>query len=155
MDDKLRTDEIRKYIESSVLCWLATCSENYPSVSPKEIFALYDDNTIIIANIASPNSVKNIKRNRNVCVSFLDIFAQRGIQVYGQATILNQDSHDYTNKKKILQDLAGNAFTIASVIEIAIMSSKPILAPSYQFNATITEDEMIKNALATYDVTKR
>lgn len=55
--------EIIKYINQSVLCWLATSSsENIPNVSPKEIFTHYE-NDIIVANIASPQTVKNIKEN--------------------------------------------------------------------------------------------
>ena len=154
MSNKLLNNDVKKYINSSVLCWLATSAENQPSVSPKEIFTIYDDSTILIANIASPNSIKNIKQNENVCASFLDIFAQRGVQVYGVATVLDNTSLDYVDKKKILQDLAGDAFTVASVIEVSVKNTKPILAPSYQFNKNITKDEMIKNALASYGVKK-
>ena len=50
------TTEIKGYIDSSVLCWLATASTNgMPNVSPKEIFTYYDSNSIIVANIASPH----------------------------------------------------------------------------------------------------
>lgn len=55
------TDEVKEYIEKSVLCWLATCNnEGIPNVSPKEMFTYFDSNTLLIANIISPNSVENI-----------------------------------------------------------------------------------------------
>ena len=61
------TSEIKNYIDKSVLCWLATASiEGVPNVSPKEIFIYYGSNAIIIANIVSPQTLKNIKKNRNV-----------------------------------------------------------------------------------------
>jgi len=57
--------EIKEAIDSSVLCWLATSSkENIPNVSPKEIYTHYKDEFIIVANIASPQTVKNIKENK-------------------------------------------------------------------------------------------
>ena len=60
----------------SVLCWLATAdAQGQPNVSPKEIFAIYDSANMLIANIASPTSVRNIESNPRVCVSFIDIFA--------------------------------------------------------------------------------
>ena len=72
------TKEIRDHIDKSVLCWLATVSvENTPDVSPKEIFTYYGDNHIIIANIASPQTVLNIKQNENVCEFYSYIGAKR------------------------------------------------------------------------------
>ncbi|MFK5037181.1 pyridoxamine 5'-phosphate oxidase family protein, partial [Klebsiella pneumoniae] len=69
------TEEVKNYIDKSVLCWLATSNrQNEPNVSPKEIFTYKDDKTLLIANIASPNSIANINENPNVCVSFVDIF---------------------------------------------------------------------------------
>ena len=71
--------EIKNYIERSVLCWLATAdAAGVPNVSPKEIFVPFGDDHLLIANIASPESVKNIRGNPHVCVSFVDVFVQKG-----------------------------------------------------------------------------
>ena len=44
------TTEIKKAIDQSVLCWLATVSkEGIPNVSPKEVFNYFEDNSIIVA----------------------------------------------------------------------------------------------------------
>jgi uncharacterized protein len=69
-------DIMQLHIDKVVLCWLATVNAHgAPNVSPKEIFALYDTQTFIIADIRSPNSVRNIIQNPKVCISFIDIFA--------------------------------------------------------------------------------
>ena len=61
--------EVIKYIEQSVLCWLATSDrDNFPNVSPKEMFTHFEENKLLIANIASPNSIANINVNNKVCV---------------------------------------------------------------------------------------
>lgn len=58
------SDEVKKSIEESILCWLATAdSKGMPNVSPKEVFLPYGKEEIIIANIASPKSVKNIAKS--------------------------------------------------------------------------------------------
>ncbi|MEM9340136.1 MAG: pyridoxamine 5'-phosphate oxidase family protein, partial [Bacteroidota bacterium] len=85
--------EVKKSIEESVLCWLATSTPSgEPNVSPKEVFSPYGDHHIIVANIASPNTVKNILSNANVCISFIDIFVQKGFQIKGKARIVKEDS---------------------------------------------------------------
>lgn len=71
------TAEIKDSLNTSVLCWLATSSaENIPNVSPKEIFSYFENDSIIVANIASPQTLRNIKQNKNVCISFIDILKQ-------------------------------------------------------------------------------
>ncbi|WCO02959.1 pyridoxamine 5'-phosphate oxidase family protein [Psychroserpens ponticola] len=55
---------IKNYIDKSNLSCLDTASiDNIPNVSPKEIFDYYEPDAIIIAIIASPQTVLNIKQN--------------------------------------------------------------------------------------------
>ncbi|CAN0601826.1 unnamed protein product, partial [Ectocarpus sp. 12 AP-2014] len=60
------TDHIKDSMNESVLCWLATASiDLVPNVSPKEIFSFFKYDVVIVANIASPQTVKNIRQNKN------------------------------------------------------------------------------------------
>jgi hypothetical protein len=45
----------------------------YQMFHPKKFFKYYESVKIIVAIIASPQTVRNIKRNENVCVSFVDV----------------------------------------------------------------------------------
>ncbi|MDB3892448.1 pyridoxamine 5'-phosphate oxidase family protein [Alphaproteobacteria bacterium] len=162
--------DVKDYIDRSVLCWLATVDGDQPSVSPKEIFTYYGDDTIIIANIASPQSMKNISHNNKICVSFVDVFSQRGFQVYGVAQkspllsdmelapdmelASNMDPAPDMDKDKlaILQKIAGELFPVKSFIDIKVTKVKPILAPSYRMFENVKEEDMIENAMKTYGV---
>jgi predicted pyridoxine 5'-phosphate oxidase superfamily flavin-nucleotide-binding protein len=147
------TDKVKKLIEESILCWLATADEKgMPSVSPKEIFCAYKNQEIIIANIASPNSVKNIRHNPNVCVSFVHVFKQKGFKIYGIATYLNKADKEYQERCALLQEMAGDKYLIQGVIKILVSSVKPILAPSYMLFPETTEKEQIENAKKTYGI---
>ncbi|WP_430472686.1 pyridoxamine 5'-phosphate oxidase family protein [Thalassospira lucentensis] len=145
-------DDIRDYADRSVLCWLATTSEDGPSVSPKEIFACFGEDRIVIANIASPNSVKNIGDEPRVCVSFVDVFSQKGWQLYGDAVLLRAGDDGFEDRKAILQELAGDAFRVATLWDVTITKAKEIIAPSYRFNPDVKEADMRKSAMQTYDV---
>jgi predicted pyridoxine 5'-phosphate oxidase superfamily flavin-nucleotide-binding protein len=48
-------------------------SQGEPNVSPKELFFVLDTETLLIANIASPQSLKNILQNSKVCVSGVNV----------------------------------------------------------------------------------
>lgn len=147
------TDEIRAYIDKSVLCWLATANgQNEPNVSPKEMFTLYDEKTLLVANIASPNTTQNIEINSNVCVSFLDIFVQKGFKLKGVAKIINKADIDYDKKLKVLTNLFTDKFPIKSIIEIDLKTVDKIVAPSYYLHPETTEESQIESAMMTYKV---
>lgn len=147
------TKEIKDYMDKSVLCWLATSStDNIPNVSPKEIFHWYEENTIIVANIASPQTVKNIKHNDKVCISFMDILVQKGYQLKGTARIITKKDSDFLKMKKTLTKLTGGKFPFSSVTLITPEQCKPIIAPRYLLYPDTTEEEQIKSARQSYGI---
>jgi len=147
------TTEIKECINKSVLCWLATAStENAPNVSPKEIFNYYRTDKIIVANIASPQTVRNIKQNENVCVSFIEILVQKGFQVKGKAKIIGKTDLEFEAMKEILTKMTSGHFPFSTITEITIEKAKPIIAPKYLLYPETTEKEQIKSAKKIYGV---
>ena len=145
------TKEIKAAIDDSVLCWLATSSaDNMPNVSPKEIFCYFEDDTIIVANIASPQTVKNIRANKNVCISFIDILKQKGFQLKGAAEIIEKSATDFSKMEKMLLHLTEGKFPFATITKITITSSKPIIAPKYLLYPNTTEEQQIESAKKSY-----
>ena len=145
--------EIKKYIDQSVLCWLATSSaDNTPNVSPKEVFTDFGDKYIIIANIASPNSVKNIKTNNKACVSFIDVFVQKGFQIKGTAEIINKKDQEFVAMEGKLLEITGGKFPFSTITKIEIDTAKPIIAPQYILYPDTTEQQQIESAKRAYKV---
>lgn len=88
--------QVTELANRSVLCWLATVdATGQPNVSPKEIFAVFDSEHLVIANIASPGSARNIESQALVCVSFIDIFVQKGFKVAGVARNVGAGEPDF------------------------------------------------------------
>lgn len=146
-------EEIKAYIDRSVLCWLATASaEGIPNVSPKEIFSFYGAEQIIIANIASPQSMRNIRENNQVCLSFIDILVQKGFQLKGKAEIVKKTEPEFHEMEKVLLKMTGGKFPFSSIISITIKEVKPILAPKYILYPETTEEEQIASAKKAYGI---
>ncbi|XLS28592.1 pyridoxamine 5'-phosphate oxidase family protein [Flavobacteriaceae bacterium M23B6Z8] len=147
------TDEVKRSIDASVLCWLATVDyDGIPNVSPKEVFTYEDDETLLIGNIASPGSVKNIRKNPRVCVSFINIFIQKGFKLKGKASIITKKHRDFKVKEAMLHPIAGDEFPMASIILIKINNVQPIVAPRYHLFPGTTEARQIASAMAVYQV---
>ena len=143
--------EIKQSIERSVLCWLATVSEDgMPNVSPKEIFTDFGEDQIIIANIASPKSVRNIRQQSKVSISFIDILVQKGYQLKGNASIIDRSDTHYADMEAVLLKMTGGHFPFATITLIKIESAKPIIAPRYLLYPKTTKAEQINSARKIY-----
>lgn len=146
--------EVQHSATRSVLCWLATVSaDGQPNVSPKEVFAVFDTNHVVIANIASPTSVRNIQVNPLVCVSFIDVFVQKGFKVFGAARSVRKTAPEFATWSGPLLAKAGPRFPIHSVIVVEARAVERILAPSYRlYAAETTEQSQVASAMRTYGV---
>ncbi|WP_431685699.1 pyridoxamine 5'-phosphate oxidase family protein [Hahella sp. NBU794] len=145
--------DIQEYANKSVLCWLATSSlEGEPNVSPKEIFLALNPTTLLIANIASPISERNIRANPRVCVSYIDVFEQRGCKIKGDARVIEPAAPEWNDYLDQLKTLAGDNFPIKSIFEISISKSTNILAPSYLLFPEINVKQQVESAMKTYGV---
>ncbi len=149
----MMNDVVLQYVSKSVLCWLATIDENgFPNVSPKEIFCSSGTHLLLIANIASPGSMKNILAHPEVCVSFVDVFSQKGFKIKGTATVTRLGDAAYATFSPPLLDLAGQRFPFSSIFVIDVQSVEQIISPSYRLFPDTQESAQIASAMRTYGV---
>ena len=146
-------DDVLEYISRSVLCWLATVDgDGAPNVSPKEVFTAFGRQTVLVANIASPNTVRNIQANARVCLSFVDVFVEKGYKLKGVAEVVRRSDGGYAELKAPLVQITGGVFPIHSIIAIEVTAVEPVVAPSYRLIPGITEASQIAGAMKTYGV---
>lgn len=155
--DEMMDELVQKSIQSSVLCWLATVdASGQPHVSPKEVFAVVDAQHVVIAHIASPHTVRNIASNPKVCLSFVDVFVQKGFKLQGHARMVASGDADYSALAAPLLAMVGGKFKIPAVIVVQVQAVDPILAPSYRFYPQdTTEQNQIDAAMRRYGVRPR
>ena len=110
----------------------------------------FEDDVIIVANIASPQTVKNIRQNKNVCISFIDILKQKGFQLKGTAEIIQRDHPVFAKMEEVLLELTKGNFPFATITKINVHSAKPIIAPKYVLYPETTEQEQVESARKTY-----
>ena len=150
----MMNDAVRENASRSVLCWLATVDANgQPNVSPKEVWAIVDEQHVVVAHIASPISARNIAHHPQVCLSFVDVFVQKGFKLVGTAREVRADNAEFATWAKPLLAMVGERFTIHSVLVVHVKSVASILAPSYRFypNET-TEASQVASGMRTYNV---
>lgn len=145
--------EVRAALERAVLCWLASVDgEGRPNVSPKEIFAPIDDRRVAVANIASPKTARNVRADARVCLSFIDIFVQKGFKLIGTAALVRRSDPEFQACSAPLEAMTRGRFRIVDVILVDVTSVEPIVAPSYRFFDDTTEQAQIAGAMNRYGV---
>ena len=139
-----------------MLCWLATAdAEGQPNVSPKEVFAVVDEQHVVIAHIASPTSARNIQQNPKVCVSLIDIFVQKGWKLMGHAQYVNARDEAFHAHAKPLLGMVVDQFKIQGVMVVEVVQAHHIVAPSYRFYPdSTTELGQIEAAMKAYGVVR-
>jgi len=147
-------DELtRDLVQKSVLCWLATVGQDgQPSVSPKELWNTYGADSLVIADITSANSVTNIRSQSKVCVSFVDVFRQKGMKLYGSAEIVPNDADAFQEMGYQLLAIAGDKFIVRNLIHVRVDHASKIIAPSYKLFPDTDEQMMMEESYRTYGV---
>lgn len=142
-----------RVVDESVLCWLATSSaDGQPSVSPKEVFAVFKNDSIIIANIASPNSARNSIENPKACVSFVNVFTQRGYQIKGAVHYLRKSNDEFAEVERVLLEITQGKYPFKSAFRVIAEEVSEILAPRYRLFPETTEQDQIESAMIRYGV---
>jgi len=144
---------IRRELDRAVLCWVATVgADALPNVSPKEIFLAGEGDRLLIADIASPTTVRNVVVNPQVCVSFIDVFLQRGFKLIGEARTVGPRDDEFERWAAPLRRKAGPHFRIRGVILVDVHRAHRIWAPSYALFPERSDDERRAEAYRTYGV---
>ena len=147
-------ESVREAARRSVLCWLATVdADGQPNVSPKEVWTIADDQHVVVAHIASPVTAHNIAQQPQVCLSFVDVFVQKGYKLLGLAREVRASDPAFAAWAEPLLAMVGQRFNIHSVLVIKVQSVAAIVAPSYRFYPDdTTEASQVASAMRTYGV---
>ena len=132
-------DLIRKF----PLGYVATVTEDgLPSLSPKGTFLVLDDQTIAFAEIRSPNTMKNLARQPEVEVNFMDIWLRKGIRIRGKTQVIERGTAAFD---EMIDTWATPYPTLAprinAIVKINAERMKLLTTPPYDDGAT--EEEMI------------
>jgi hypothetical protein len=80
--------DMRAIVERTLPCFAATTNpDGSPNLSPKSSLRVHDEGHLLFANIASPGTLRNLRRDPRIAINCVDIFARRGYRFTGRAAI--------------------------------------------------------------------
>ena len=133
------TEKIEKFVSQQKLGFVATVSPNgTPNLSPKGTISVLNENTLVFANIRSPQTIENLEKNPSIEINIVDPFSRRGYRFKGIAKIIS-DGEEY---KKILLSYKQNGIqtTIKSIVMVNVKQILEVTSPLYDVG--YTEEEL-------------
>lgn len=129
------SESVKKLLNSQKLGYVATVSDNgTPNLSPKGTIIAWDENTLVFADIRSPNTMKNLETNPNLEINVIDPLLRKGFRFKGQGTIIKngQMYEDILNHYRE----SGIKSPIGAIVLVAISDILEVTSPLYDLGFT-------------------
>ena len=145
--------DMEAIIKQAILSFVATVNEDgTPSLSPKASLTV-TNGVLYFADIASPGTIRNLRRNPAVEINVVDIFQRRGYRFKGRALILPPGDDEYSMIADWVRATNGLEYPVDHVVKIETTSITPLLSPAHVFaHPPRSQDEIRSTYYQKYGV---
>ncbi|CAN7756048.1 pyridoxamine 5'-phosphate oxidase family protein [Rhizobium sp. LjRoot258] len=139
------TADMEAIIKQAMLSFVATINEDgTPNLSPKASLTVRNG-VLYFADIASPGTIRNLKRNPSVEINAVDIFQRRGYRFKGRAQLLPPEHDEYLMIADWVKATNGREYPVDHVVKIETTSITPLLSPAHVFAQPPRSQDEIRN----------
>ena len=124
------TDAMKAMVQRTQLCYVATATpDGKPNLSPKGSLAVWDDNTLVFADIASPGTIANLEVNPAIEINIVDPFLRKGYRFAGRASVVSEGDTFRTVKDQ-LQRKHGPRLPVNHVVIVHVDRAASLISPA-------------------------
>lgn len=126
------TDDMKRVVNQQRLGHVATvCPDGTPNLSPKGTTLVWDDSTLVFADLRSPGTVQNLLRNPAVEINVIDPIVRKGYRFKGTATVVS-DGPLYAKALRFYAKTIGlSSERIRAVVYVHVTRAAPVTSPAY------------------------
>jgi uncharacterized protein len=130
--------EMKRVVSEQRLGYIATVNDNsMPNLSPRGTLAVWDDDTLIFADIRSPGTTRNLRHNPAVAINVVDPILRKGYRFTGVAYV--HDDGDVLLRATAFYQRRGVANPIRAVVLVRVTEARPLISPAYDLGASEAE----------------
>jgi predicted pyridoxine 5'-phosphate oxidase superfamily flavin-nucleotide-binding protein len=150
------TADMKRVVTEQRLAYVATvCPDGTPNLSPKGTIAVLDDGHLVFADIRSPGTVTNIRKNPAVEVNVVDPFARKGYRFKGTGEVI-VDGGRFEEIMRFYRgrwvDTAKNREAqIKAFVLVKVERALPLISPAY--DDSTSEERSIRQYWKSYFAT--
>jgi hypothetical protein len=139
------TADMEAIIKQAMLSFVATINEDgTPNLSPKASLTV-KNGVLYFADIASPHTLLNLRRDPAIEINVIDIFQRRGYRFTGRALILPPGDDEYLLIADWVRAANGPEYPVDHVVKIEATSIAPLLSPAHVFADPPRSQDEIRN----------
>jgi len=144
------TEDMKRVVNEQRLGFVATvCPDGTPNLSPKGTTAVWDDDHIVFADIRSPATVSNLRRNPSTEINVVDPMVRKGYRFKGVATVLTEGTLferilDFYRTERNLDE---SRIKIRSFVLVKIEEALPVVSPAYDLGLS---EEQVREKMQRY-----
>ena len=84
-------DDMKRVVRQQRMGFIATvCPDGTPNLSPKGTTAVWDDDHLVFADLASPTTMANLRHNPALELNVVDVYARKGYRFKGTVSIVER-----------------------------------------------------------------
>jgi uncharacterized protein len=137
------TEDMKRVVEEQRLAFVATVdADGTPNLSPKGTIAVLDDDHLMFADLASPRTVENLRRNAVLELNVVDPVTRKGYRFKGRGVVHGEGERF----EQLMESYAAGRHAVARsrerirhVIVVELERCLPLISPAYDSGATETE----------------
>ena len=150
------TNDMKDLIAGTMLCFAATINKDgSPNLSPKSSLRVHDDTHLLFANMASPGTVENLRRDPRIELNCVDIFSRRGYRFSGKAHLYSDDDRIYQMLRADVASEHGDQIPVHDAVLVELKGVASVVSPAYTFVDGVTEPALRKAYFGKYGVLSR
>jgi len=132
------TADMQRVVREQRLFFVATvCPDGTPNLSPKGATAVWDDDHLLFADIRSPGTIRNLRRNPAIEINVVDQVLRKGYRFKGTATVLTEGPQFEEFVAFCRQ--RGTVNPIRSIVLVKVARALPLISPAYDLGQTEAE----------------
>jgi uncharacterized protein len=146
------TDDMVEMIRRAILSFVATVNEdNSPNLSPKASL-IARRGALFFADIDSPRTIRNLRRNPAIAINVVDIFSRRGYRFNGTGAVLESGDPDFDFVADWVWEINGRDYPVNAVVRTTVVEALPLHSPAYKFGCGATEQDLRDSFMPKYGV---
>lgn len=142
------TADMKRVVAEQQLGFVATVTpDGHPNLSPKGTTVVIDDCHLLFADVASPNTVRNLSENPHIEINVVDPIVRKGYRFRGTATV-HTDGDSYEHGLALLLE-QGSSLTserVRSIVVVEVVEAAVLVSPVY--DEDVSEQSVAANWLA-------
>ena len=134
-------EDMKRVVRQQRLGFIATvCPDGTPNLSPKGTSAVWDDDHLVFADLASPTTMGNLRHNPALELNVVDSYARKGYRFKGTVSIVEKGEKLFDEIRNAFETGSRGIHPVQlparSYVLLNVERALPLISPAYTSGKT-------------------